>query len=166
MCVPGVSQEGQPGWAVPVLVPALHPQQLWDAEDAVPWHLLLQPGKPRARLLQCLPWRFSGCWAVLGQECGIGAALLVLGCPGVTQSHKSPVRSRGSCSCRAGWGGGLGRTPWFLGNVAGTTCSSHKTRIPVAGWCGAVGEAGQASWDAQLGHWTQVPAGPIVTQGW
>lgn len=32
-----------------------------------------------------------------------------------------------------------------------TTCSSHKTKIPVAGWCGVMGEAGQTSWDAQLG---------------
>lgn len=29
----------------------------------------------------------------------------------------------------------------------------HQDRIPVAGWCGVMDEAGQASWDVQFGPW-------------
>lgn len=76
-------KEGQPGWAVPVpwaLCAAWHqpclPQQMWDPEDALPWHLLLQPEESRTRLLQCLPWRLPGC---AGQGCGIGLQLEQIG---------------------------------------------------------------------------------------
>lgn len=110
-------QEGQPGWAVPVpwaLRAAWHqlclPQQMWDPEDALPWHLLLQPVKSRTRLQQCLPWRFPGCWAVVGQQGGIGAvgaALLVLGCPGVLLVTQAATRTLGG-----GEGGGEEAAPW------------------------------------------------------
>lgn len=78
------------------------PQQMWDPEDALPWHLLLQPEKSRTQLLQCLPWRFPACWAVLGRAVGLGCNWSSSACSGMsrsaagdTGSHRNPVRSRG-----------------------------------------------------------------------
>lgn len=52
-----------------------------------------------------------------------------------------------------------------------TTCSSHKTRIPMAGWCGVMDEAGQTSWDAQLGPCSaqcqpRMVTVPVVPPAW
>lgn len=82
--------------AVPVpwaLAPALPPSADVGSEDALPWHLLLQPEKSRARLLQCLPWRFPACWAVLGRaRIGLGFSTLPSSC---RAPHLAP------CSCSA-----------------------------------------------------------------
>lgn len=61
--------------------------------------------------------------------------------------------------------------PPVLGNVPDTTCSSHRNRIPMAGWCGTVDEAGQASGNAQLGPCSahcqpRMVTVPVVPPGW
>lgn len=84
--------------------------------------------------ISCLGWAGLCNWAATGAA---------LACPGVLLVAQGATRTeeqRGQ-----GWmGRRFGVGPRVLGNVADTTCSSHKNTIPMAG---------QASWDAQLGPW-------------